>query len=424
MNRTLANEKPLNYIPPKGYLEKKIVKKITEKIIKDERILIDINDDIKLNELTINNKIVFAPPRLIPLLKLIIFPDYYVGDTYVKGDWYLKRGDVSSFLVNILANGAKSFKSYFYSISSIIGIRYLLKQIIFVKYFTRKVKKHYNIDADLYELFLDKDMLYTCAFFEDENDSLHEAQMRKIDLITERLKLSSQSSHILDIGCGWGGFTRRFVNVKPKGKITGISISKSQIEWATKHNREVLNNDQNSRIQYKLEDYLDHNPPENTDGYDGVVVVGMIEHVGKGHYNIFIDKIHDLLRSGGRALIHTIICPVSNRPVNKWIDMNIFPGAYVPSVADLASIFEKNKMLLENIYIHDETNYYKTIDCWKVNFLNNWKEKKEILKNRFSSEESAEIFFRTWDFYLNGTQIMFDNRFMNYQVAHFVIRKP
>jgi cyclopropane-fatty-acyl-phospholipid synthase len=111
-----------------------------------------------------------------------------------------------------------------------------------------------------------------------------------------------------------------------------LSISKNQLAWSKKRDGECLLPAQARRIEYRLEDYVDH---ERTNHYDAISVIGMIEHVGLGGYPELFSTIHRLLKPGAKALIHTIVSPLASVPSNRWIEKHIFSGGYAPSISEL-----------------------------------------------------------------------------------------
>ena len=314
-----------------------------------------------------------------------------------------------------------SDRIYYYFISRFFGVFIQFKQRIFIEYFTRQVKSHYEVDQSLYSLFLDEEMIYTCAFYQNEDETLEQAQINKIDTIINRISLPS-TAKVLDIGCGWGAFARRLVQKQNNVDVVGLSISKNQLNWARTFSQKQLCSQEYSRIDFRLEDYLFH-CPQNPDTYNAVVVIGMIEHVGLGHYHRFLNCIYETLQSMGKALIHTIISPTSKKPSNRWIDKHIFPGGYTPSIPELLGAVEKTSFIVENVFLHEGINYWNTIRDWRANFDISWNTLRNERMSQFSTPKIQEQFFRTWYFYLSSVQNMFDEGLMGFKIAQILLKK-
>jgi cyclopropane-fatty-acyl-phospholipid synthase len=191
-------------------------------------------------------------------------------------------------------------------------------------------------------------MLYTCAFFADGATSLASAQQNKIATTIDRMSLLPGAKRVLDIGCGWGAMARALTRRYSDVEVCGLSISAGQIDWAKKKDREVLSVDQAHRIEYQLEDYVHH---DGRGRYDGITVVGMIEHVGLGGYAEFFRKLHEFLKPGGSAVVHTIVSPLPAVPTNSWIDRHIFTGGYAPSISELVASVEQLPFHIVGIHV-------------------------------------------------------------------------
>ena len=204
---------------------------------------------------------------------------------------------------------------------------------------------------------MDDECVYTCAFF-DKNESLEEAQINKYHTICNRLGLSGEKADVLNIGCGWGSFERYLVKQNDQIKVTGLSISESQIEWANQRNYTHLEEKQLNRINLKIEDYLIH---KSTEGYNAIVAIGMVEHVGLSGYKEFFRKAHSLLKPSGKILVHMIVKPESAVPTNSWMDKYIFPGGYTPSIKEITESVEDLNLRVMGIYIHGPSHYASVV---------------------------------------------------------------
>ena len=158
---------------------------------------------------------------------------------------------------------------------------------------------HYDIGNDLYEAFLDDQMVYSCAFFTLEAQSLDAAQRHKMELTLDRVRVRP-GMRVLDVGCGWGAMARAIA--RRNAQAVGITLATRQLTLA----EQCLPQDLRGRVSYRLEDYRRH-AAENPAAYDRVVSIGMFEHVGRRHFVDYYEAINRLLKPGGRALVHSIL---------------------------------------------------------------------------------------------------------------------
>jgi cyclopropane-fatty-acyl-phospholipid synthase len=418
----IAHRKPSTYVGPQSRLARSACRALFGLMLNTPRIHVELGDgSVAQSESARNAEFVILPPDLWTTLKILLAPNLWVGESYVTGQWYLAKGNLADFLEAIRLEAKSSFESYYRFIAGFKGIRYFLRQYLFTTYYTRKVKTHYDVDTRVYELFLDEEMLYTCAFFLADNDGLREAQQKKLAVTIERLCLPDGHRRVLDIGCGWGGLARALVKRYPAAEVCGLTISDSQLAWARERDAKFLTADQSSRIVYRNEDYLDHDRCEH---YDAISVVGMIEHVGLSGYDRFFQKIHDLLRPGGYAVVHTIVSPAPARPANAWIDRHIFTGGHAPSISEVARAVEQQCLRIEGIYVYPPRHYRRTIEAWLANFQSNVVLIEGYLRERGTSTRLSDQFIRMWVFYLSGVRNMFvENRQGSYQVAQIQLRR-
>lgn len=387
-------------------------------MIASKRIDVAIGSD---DEGAANVEFVLAPPRLGTGLRILIAPNLWVGESYAAGLWYLKKGSLSEFLDVIRREAPPIFRKYYEFTAALKGIRHYLSQHLLNVHYTRKVRRHYEVDSKIYEMILDRELVYTCAFFERASQTLESAQQNKLAIAIARLELPEGSPKVLDIGCGWGATARAIVRSHDGAKVCGLSISENQIEWARERDGRVLSSDQRQRIEYRIEDYLDHKASEP---YDAVIVIGMIEHVGLGGYETFFCRLHGFLKRGGTAVIHTIVSPIPGKPTNRWIDKHIFTGGYAPSVSELVRAIERHPFEITGLYLHRPSNYRLTIECWLDNLTANETPIIRYLQSEGTSEGEVEQFIRIWRFYLSGVRNMFsDNDLRSHQVIQVCIRK-
>lgn len=357
---------------------------------------------------------VLHPPTLSQTVYMLIFPDFWVGTYYARGNWYLSMGDLADFMLELLKTAPPTYMRYFSMVSRIRGPLFRIRRYLLDPLDSRQVATHYELDAELYTSFLDEEMLYTCAFFEEGAETLEQAQERKKDLVTQRLGIDDGQVEVLDVGSGWGAFERYLTQKFPNLKITGITLAANQIEWATRRNEKTLSSSELSRIRYEKSQYLKFRLGES-DLFDRIFAVGMIEHVGRCKYADFVKNTKRLLKKNGKCLVHTIVSPKRATPSNKWIETFIFPNGYTPSLSELVEAFEEDGLIIEGVFLHEGKNYFLTLEEWRQRFLKNWLSP--------TVDHDRLRFGRMWHFYLSVARNMFDEQLLRHQVAHVLIKK-
>ena len=236
---------------------------------------------------------------------------------------------------------------------------------------------HYDIGNELYKIMLDKRLTYTCGYWKNSKN-LDSAQEAKLDLVCRKIGLKPGMT-VLDIGCGWGSFAK-YAAEKYRAKVTGITVSKAQVELGKKLCKGLP-------VKFKLMDYRDV-----TGKYDRVVSLGMIEHVGYKNYRRYMEIVNNVLKDGGLFLLHTIGSNISVKSNNAWTEKYIFPNSMVPSASQLAKAYE-GLFVMEDWHNFGK-DYDKTLMEWHKNFNKNWKKLNEKHK------EYDERFKRMWNYYL------------------------
>ncbi len=243
------------------------------------------------------------------------------------------------------------------------------------------VAHHYDLSEELYRLFLDKDLQYSCAYFDDDATiSLEEAQIAKKAHIAAKLALKP-GQRVLDIGCGWGGMAL-YLNRVADVDVLGVTLSQEQLKVAQKRAQDAGVAD---RVKFELMDYRDVQGP-----FDRIVSVGMFEHVGARHYREFFRTCHNLLKPDGVMLLHTIGRMNGPSSTDGFMRKYIFPGGYAPALSEIMQGSEPNRLILADLEIL-RLHYYHTLRHWYDRAL---AAKDEIIALY------DERFYRMWSFYL------------------------
>jgi cyclopropane-fatty-acyl-phospholipid synthase len=251
----------------------------------------------------------------------------------------------------------------------------------------RSAAHHYDLSDQLYELFLDRDRQYSCAYFRDGTDDLDTAQRDKKWHIAAKLLLRP-GHKVLDIGSGWGGLAL-FLASECDADVTGLTLSEEQHKVAT---RRAAAAGLSEQVRFHLRDYR-----EERGVYDRIVSVGMFEHVGINHYRTFFERLRALLAPGGVALLHSIGRMDGPGSTHPWIRKYIFPGGYVPALSEVVPAVERRRLWITDIEIL-RLHYAETLRLWRQRFADNRERVQAIYNERFC---------RIWEMYLVGSEIAF-----------------
>ena len=318
------------------------------------------------------------------LISVVSSPHVAVGDGYSSGGIEI-IGDLTEFLVAIYrAQQRRRLQSQ--------SVRKLWPSTRRIKHNTRlrardNIHHHYDLGNDFYRLWLDEQMVYTCAYYENPDATLEEAQLAKMDHVCRKLQLKPGQT-VVDAGCGWGALSlhmARHYGVTVKA----YNISHEQIifarEWAERTGM-------SDRVEFIESDYRNI-----TGDFDAFVSIGMLEHVGPERFRQLGEVIERCLKTTGRGLIHSI-GRHNSQPMNPWIEKRIFPGSYPPTLAEMAPVFEPYSFSIldvENLRQH----YGKTCRDW----LERFEENKDEVRNMFGEELE-----RAWRLYLAGSAVAFE----------------
>ena len=335
-----------------------------------------------------------APPRAAgdlvvgdrrALIGLAVYPDLYFGEAYTAGRLGI-RGALTA-VVEALSRSAAAASS---RTERLFGA---LARVNSISDARRNVHHHYDLGNDFYALWLDREMVYTCAYFADEMMSLDRAQRAKLDLVCRKLQLRPGES-VVEAGCGWGALAL-FMAREYGVRVRAFNLSKEQLDWArSRARREGLE----GRVEFIEDDY------RNVAGvYDAFVSIGMLEHVGRRAYPALAEVLRrSVHRGGGRGLLH-FIGRDEPRPLNAWVRRRIFPGAYTPTLAEVAEQVTAPAGMsivdVENLRLH----YART--------LAHWSRRVAAAQDRIRSA-NGDQFYRAWELYLAGSEAAFRTGWM------------
>ncbi len=323
--------------------------------------------------------------------KLFLNPSLHIGEAYMNKDLIIEQGSIEQ-LIDLVTKCYDDFISNnnFYKFYEYLSSIFMpLQQINKLVNSKKNVAHHYDIDENLYKLFLDKDMQYSCAYFHNQNISLDQAQKDKKQHIIKKLKIN-ENMKVLDIGCGWGGMAIEIAK-KTGAKVKGITLSENQFKTASDRAQQEGLSD---KVTFSLQDYRNEN-----EKYDRIVSVGMFEHVGVKYFKTYLKKTNDILKDNGVFLLHTIGQRGKPTATSPWIRKYIFPGGYIPSLSEVMKETQNLNINVTDIEIL-RLHYAHTLSHWYKNVIEN---KDKIIKM------FDERFFRMWEFYLLASKYSFVN---------------
>jgi cyclopropane-fatty-acyl-phospholipid synthase len=263
----------------------------------------------------------------------------------------------------------------------------------------RNVAHHYDLSARLYDLFLDPDRQYSCAYYTDPENSLEQAQLDKKAHIAAKLLLKP-GLRILEIGCGWGGLAL-YLHQKTGAEVLGVTLSEEQLIVARQRAEAAGVAD---KVKFELIDYR-----ALTGKFDRIVSVGMFEHVGPGHFRQFFAKCRALLADDGVMLLHTIGRMGTRRPTDPWTVKYIFPGGYIPTLSEIAEATESVRLITTDV---------ETLRHHYGHTLEEWLRRTQAAKAEIEAMYDSR-FYRMWEFYLAGSATgFFNGQMVNYQLQY------
>ena len=320
--------------------------------------------------------------------KLVLTTDMALGEGYMDGRLTIGDDDLRGFLTFLTVNVERSGHLWWRRSSQAARrARRRFDQWNPAHRARQNVAHHYDLSATLYDLFLDEDRQYSCAYFRQPEMSLEEAQAAKKAHIARKLLLEP-GMRVFEIGCGWGGLALSLAR-DHGAEVLGVTLSTEQHAWATKRAEAEGLSD---KVKFELRDYRDV-----TGQFDRIVSVGMFEHVGVPHYRTYFDTVRDRLTEDGVALIHTIGRAAPPGTTSPWITKYIFPGGYVPALSEMSHAFEAAGL------------FQTDIEVWRLHYaetLRHWLERFEA-KSDAALMLYDERFVRMWRYYLAASEMAF-----------------
>ena len=320
--------------------------------------------------------------------RLVRAPDMALGEAYMDGTLTIADDDLPGMLALLLHNARAGQADWWrFPLERAQRALRVVSQWNPAQRARANVAHHYDLSGALYDLFLDADRQYSCAYFRSPEDTLEQAQAQKKAHIAAKLRLEP-GMRVLDIGCGWGGMALTLAR-DYGARVTGVTLSEEQHRIATRRAAEAGLAD---RIDIRLMDYRDV-----AGRFDRIVSVGMFEHVGVPHYREYFAKVSALLDADGVALIHTI--GRSGRPgiTSPWIAKYIFPGGYVPALSEVMPAVQDSGLWTTDVEVW-RLHYAETLRHWRARFEANIDKARALYDERFC---------RMWRYYLVASEMTF-----------------
>ena len=334
--------------------------------------------------------------------KIAADADLYLGECYMEGSLDVSGGTTIYDALALLADNAQAHKMPKIA-KAANAVRIALKRVDQynpVGKAKNNVAHHYDLSGALYDLFLDRDRQYSCAYFETDDGSLEDAQLAKKRHLAAKLDIKP-GMKVLVIGSGWGGLGLYIAEICG-AEVTGVTLSEEQYKLS---NERAEQRGVSDRVQFLLKDYrhLDTR-------FDRIVSVGMFEHVGVGHFKEFFTKVNSLLKDDGVAVLHSINRSAGPDATSAWIKKYIFPGGYIPALSEVLPYIEKSGLYVTDIEIL-RLHYARTLREWYLRFADHRERAKELYDERFC---------RMWEFYLAVSECAFRYVGMNNFQIQFV----
>ena len=326
-------------------------------------------------------------------------PDLKLGEAFADGRLIVEQGSIFDFLMVIFENSDNALPPL--PMIAIGGWRLATRRFRQINSLSRSRKNihaHYDLDGRLYSLFLDADLQYSCAYWEDGVTSLDEAQLAKKRHLAAKLEPASRASACSTSARGWGGLGL-YLAEHCGVEVVGVTLSEEQHAVSNRRAEELGLKD---KAKFLLQDYRKVEGP-----FDRIVSVGMFEHVGVGYFRAFFRACRNLLADDGAMVLHSI--GRTDRPgdTSAWIQRYIFPGGYIPAISEVIPAVEKAQLHITDMEIL-RLHYAKTLQAWRERFLAHREEVVAVYDERFC---------RIWEFYLAASEAAFEiGLMMNFQI--------
>lgn len=335
--------------------------------------------------------------------KILQNTELAVGGAYVDGTLTIENDDLLGFLTLGIKNLERNDADIWWRrpLARLRIVFRRLQQYNPVGKAQTNVAHHYDLSGQLYDLFLDEDKQYSCAYFRKPDDTLEQAQANKKAHIAGKL-LIKPGMRVLDIGCGWGGMALTLAR-DYGAQVVGVTLSREQHAVATRRAAEAGLSDM---VEFRLMDYR-----HVTETFDRIVSVGMFEHVGVPHYREYFNHLRRMLAPEGVALIHTIGRSSPPGVTSPWILKYIFPGGYVPAMSEAMTAIECEDLTTTDIEVW-RLHYAETLRHWRARFDANIDKARALYDDRFC---------RMWRYYLIASELSFRHSHQvvfQFQLAH------
>ena len=329
-------------------------------------------------------------------LAIALRPRLAFGEAYMDGSLTVEGGTIYDVLAVLARNLRNVPRRSWFGATQRMARR--IKQRNAVSRARQNVAHHYNFSTELYDLFLDRDWQYSCAYFSSPGMTLDAAQEAKKRHIASKLLLDRPGLTVLDIGSGWGGLGLDLARTTG-AHVTGVTLSTQQHGISQARAKASGLDD---RVQFHLRDYR-----EQAGRFDRIVSVGMFEHVGITQFEGYFSQIRDCLTEDGVALVHSIGRSDGPGATNAWVEKYIFPGGYAPALSETLAVIERTGLWVTDIEIL-RLHYAMTIALWRRRFAAN--------RNAIASLYD-ERFCRMFELYLAGAELAFRRQGqMNFQI--------
>ncbi|TFG93074.1 MAG: DUF1365 family protein, partial [Syntrophobacterales bacterium] len=297
--------------------------------------------------------------------RVVLGGDTGLGESYMEGEW---DSSAPADLVRVFIENRDTIANGNFVTTAYTKLRdrilHLARENTLIGS-RRNIHRHYDLSNDFFKTFLDSTMTYPCGLFLSPEDTLEDAQKNKLDSIIRKARIT-RDDHVLEIGCGWGGFAMEAVR-QTGCRVTGITVSAAQYDYALELVRKAGFED---RITILLRDY------RSIKGmYDKIVSIEMLEAVGHRYFGTFFRCCENLLKPGGRMVLQTITIPDQHYEVYRkgtdWIRKYIFPGGHLPSLTAIRSAMTNHSSLTIDHVEGIGLDYVLTLREWRRRFLEN-----------------------------------------------------